>query len=54
MRTRGAGLQGLQPPFIAYFAIRWLARSPKWALCVLALQLAAAVAAPAPVFLLEL
>ncbi len=43
-----------QVPFIAYFAISWLPRDPKRALAVLGLQLAAGVAAAAPVFLLRL
>jgi hypothetical protein len=47
-------LMAAQLPIVAYFAIRWLPRSPKRALGVLALQAAAALAALAPVFLLEL
>ena len=43
-----------QLPIIAYFAIQWLPRSPKQAALVLALQLAAGLAAAAPVFLLHL
>ena len=41
-----------QLPFIAWFAFKWLPRSPKQALPILALQAAAALAALAPVFLL--
>jgi len=41
-----------QLPFIAWFALKWLPRSPKQALPILALQAAAALAALAPVFLL--
>jgi len=43
-----------QIPFIAFFAITWLPRDPGRALLVLALQLAAGLAAAAPVFLLRL
>ena len=39
---------------IAFFAIRWFARTPRQALLVLALQVSAGVAAVAPVFLLKL
>ncbi len=43
-----------QVPIIAYFALKWLPQSPGKALRVLALQVVAAVAACAPVFLLKL
>lgn len=43
-----------QVPFVAFFAIRWLSQSPKHAWPVLALQVAAAIAALAPVYLLNL
>jgi hypothetical protein len=43
-----------QLPVIAYFAIKWLPEAPREALPVLALQVAAILAAAAPVFLLEL
>jgi len=43
-----------QLPVLAFFAIKWLPRTPKPALLVLALQLAAVVAAMAPVYLLHL
>lgn len=43
-----------QVPFIAYFAIRWLPSDPKHALMILGLQLAAGLAACAPVFFLRL
>lgn len=46
-------LMALQLPVIAYFAIRWLPREPWRASLVLALQVGAAVAAAAPVFLLN-
>jgi hypothetical protein len=39
---------------IVFFAIKWLPQAPKEALVVLALQIAAALAAAAPVFLLKL
>ncbi len=39
-----------QAPIVAYFALKWLPRAPGQALRVLALQVAAAVAACAPVF----
>ena len=41
-----------QIPVIAFFAIQWLPRSPRQALAVLFLQVAAFVAAAAPVFVL--
>ncbi len=43
-----------QIPFIAFFALTWLPRDPGPALLVLGLQLAAGLAAAAPVFLLRL
>jgi hypothetical protein len=43
-----------QLPIIAFFAVKWLPRAPRQAFPVLALQLAAGMAALAPVFLLEL
>jgi hypothetical protein len=42
----------VQVPVVAFFAIRWLPQDPRHALPVLALQIAAAVAALAPVLLL--
>jgi len=47
-------LMAAQAPIVAYFAIRWLPRAPRQALLVLALQVVAALAALAPVFLLKL
>jgi hypothetical protein len=44
----------VQIPIVAFFAIKWLPRSPKNALLVLALQVVAGLAALAPVFLLKL
>jgi len=43
-----------QLPIEAFFAIRWLPRAPRQALPMLALQAAAALAALAPVFFLNL
>ena len=43
-----------QVPIIAFFAITWLPQSPRRAAQVLALQLLAALAALAPVYLLNL
>jgi hypothetical protein len=42
-----------QLPIVLLFAIRWLPQAPRYALRVLALQAAAAVAALAPVYLLH-
>ncbi len=47
-------LMAAQIPIVAFFAIKWLPRTPRPALVVLALQGAAALAALAPVFLLNL
>jgi hypothetical protein len=47
-------LMGLQVPVVGYFALRWVPRSPRRALPVLAVQVLAALAAAAPVFLLGL
>jgi hypothetical protein len=47
-------LMAAQVPVIAFFAIKWLPEAPKQALAVLALQVGAALAAAAPVFLLQL
>ena len=43
-----------QIPIVAFFAIKWLPRTPRQALLVLALQGGAALAALAPVFFLNL
>lgn len=43
-----------QLPVMAFFAIKWLPRSPRPALQVLALQAAAWLAALAPVYFLDL
>ena len=42
-----------QVPIILFFAIRWLPQSPRQAAPILALQVGAALAAMAPVFLLH-
>lgn len=47
-------LMGFQVPVIGYFALRWVPRAPRRALPVLVVQVAAALAAAAPVFLLGL
>jgi hypothetical protein len=43
-----------QAPIMAFFAIKWLPRTPRQALQILALQTGAALAALAPVFFLNL
>lgn len=43
-----------QVPIIAYFALKWLPQAPGKAWRVLALQVVAAVAACAPVYMLKL
>jgi len=43
-----------QVPILAFFAVKWLPRAPRQSLLVLALQVAAALAAMAPVFLVKL
>jgi len=45
-------LMALQIPIIAFFGIRWLPQFPKYTLLILVLQLVAALAALAPVYLL--
>ena len=47
-------LMAAQIPIIAFFAIKWVPQAPKEALVVLALQIAAVLAALAPVFFLKL
>ena len=47
-------LMAAQVPVVAFFAIKWLPRTPKQALLVLVLQVGAALAALAPVFFLNL
>lgn len=43
-----------QVPLMIFFVVKWLPRAPRAALTIFALQLAAAVGAAAPVFLLGL
>jgi hypothetical protein len=47
-------LMAAQAPLVAYFALKWLPRVPGQALCVLALQAGAALAALAPVYWFKL
>ena len=47
-------LMGVQVPIILFFAIKWIPEAPRQATYVLALQGAAALAALAPVFILQL
>ena len=47
-------LMAAQIPVVVFFAIKWLPRTPRQALLVLALQTGAALAALAPVFFLNL
>jgi hypothetical protein len=46
-------LMAAQIPVMAFFAIKWLPRTPKQALLILALQASAALAALAPVYFLN-
>ncbi len=46
-------LMAAQAPIVLYFAIKWVPQSPREAALILALQVAAALAAMAPVFLLR-
>jgi hypothetical protein len=46
-------LMAAQVPIILFFAIRWVPESPRRAVPILALQVGAALAAVAPVFLLS-
>ena len=43
-----------QLPVLAFFAVKWLPRAPRQAVCVLTLQAAAVLAASAPVYFLHL
>jgi hypothetical protein len=47
-------LMGGQLPIVAFFAVKWVPQAPRPAGYVLALQILAAVAALAPVFILKL
>jgi hypothetical protein len=42
-----------QVPIIAFFAIKWLPRTPSQAVLIFSLQIVAGLAAAAPVFLLK-
>ncbi len=46
-------LMAAQVPIVGFFAIKWLPQSPRQAVPILGLQVAAALAAMAPVFLLH-
>ena len=46
-------LMAAQAPFVLLFAIKWVPRSPRQAVPFLVLQVGAALAAMAPVFLLH-
>lgn len=46
-------LMAVQAPLVLFFAIKWVPQSPREAANVLALQVGAALAAMAPVFLLH-
>lgn len=46
-------LMAAQAPVVLFFAIKWLPQSPRQAVSVLGLQVGAALAAMAPVFLLH-
>lgn len=45
-------LMAAQLPIMGYFAIKWLPQAPRQAALVLALQIGAALAAAAPIFLM--
>jgi hypothetical protein len=47
-------LMTIQLPIITFFAVKWLRQNPRQTFLVLALQLAAAVTALTPVFVLNL
>ena len=47
-------LMAAQQPIVAFFAIKWLPRTPRQALLILPLQGGTALPALAPVFLLDL
>jgi hypothetical protein len=46
-------LMAAQPPIVLFFAIKWVPQSPRQAVPILVLQVGAALAAMAPVFLLH-
>jgi hypothetical protein len=43
-----------QVPIVAYFVVKWLPRVPRQTLYILAIQIGAALAAIAPVYILSL
>ena len=47
-------LMAFQAPIVLFFALRWVPRRPRHGLPILAVQLGAALAAMAPVYLLKL
>jgi hypothetical protein len=47
-------LMAFQAPIVFFFSLRWVPRAPRQALPILAAQVAAALAAMAPVYLLKL
>jgi hypothetical protein len=44
-------LMAAQAPIVLFFALKWVPRAPRQALPIVALQVAAAIAAMAPVFM---
>ena len=46
-------LMAAQVPIVLFFVVKWLPRSPRRTVSVLAIQIAAALAALAPVFMLR-
>lgn len=46
-------LMAAQAPIVLFFAVKWVPQSPRQAVPILALQVGAALAAMAPVFLLH-
>jgi hypothetical protein len=46
-------LMAAQAPIVLFFAIKWLPQAPRQAVVILALQIGAALAAMAPVFVLH-
>ena len=46
-------LMAAQIPFVMFFAVKWVRKSPREAMPILALQIGAALVAMAPVFLLH-
>jgi len=47
-------LMAAQAPIVAYFAIKWLPKTPKQAIGILAIQVSAGIMALAPVFYFDL